>query len=326
MKAYLLLPFCCLFFMGCSSKHNNHDQPLIIYDSSTTTNTIVGISDLNVKPTRVLHITDSHITFAGPEDEAYAEYSSRMAAAYEKGNHYKSGELISRTEAFSDIIQEAKQLNIDLILLTGDILNYPSKRAVEYLLDELTFCGIPFLYTAGNHDWHLEGLPGSSHSLREQWREKILLPLYQGENPSHYARQINGVNFLMIDNSTYQITSEQVNFLKRQSALGLPMVIGMHIPVSIDGQSQGIGSREWGASVDKGFELERRERWPEEGHNKETYDFVEELFKAPVSIVLCGHIHISKADRKGGFLQFVTPMGRYGHYRILEIIPVKNDR
>ena len=321
MRTFSMLLICCLSFLGCSGDKNAPTRPTEVYDSSTADRAIIGISHSLIKPTRVLHITDSHITFAGPEDEAYAEYSARMAAAYEKGAHYKSGETISRTEAFSSILREAKQLKIDLIVLTGDILNYPSKSAVQFLLDELNSCGIPYLYTAGNHDWHLEGLPGSSHDLREKWRQDILLPLYQGENPSHYARQMNGINFLMIDNSTYQMTAEQLDFLREQSALELPMVIGMHIPVSISDQSYGIGSRKWGAAVDNGYITERRERWPEEGHNQETYDFVAELLKAPVAIVLCGHIHTSKTERTGRFLQYVTPMGRYGHYRILEILP-----
>lgn len=310
--------------MGCSLKQEVQDQPTIAFDSSTVDHALVKIANSVIQPTRVLHITDSHITFAGPEDEEHVEYSSRMAAAYENGNHYKSGKPISWTEAFSTILQETKQMNIDLILLTGDILNYPSKQAVQFVLDELNACGIPYLYTAGNHDWHLEGMLGSSHDLREKWREEILLPLYQGENPSHYARQVNGINFLMIDNSTYQMTNEQVDFLREQRSLGLPMVIGLHIPVSMDGQLYGIGNRNWGASIDNGYELERRERWPAEGHNQETYDFVELLLDAPVSIVLSGHIHTHKNERKGGFLQYVTPMGRYGHYRVIEISPV-ND-
>ena len=44
-------------------------QPYIAYDSSTSEKVVVGIANSNIVPTRVLHITDSHITFAGHEDE-----------------------------------------------------------------------------------------------------------------------------------------------------------------------------------------------------------------------------------------------------------------
>ncbi|MFA6702812.1 MAG: metallophosphoesterase [Dysgonamonadaceae bacterium] len=324
MKKYLCSFFLLILF-SCSVNKNIQIQSKIDYESTTSSEyiTLVKIANTNIKPTRILQITDSHITFAGPEDYEYTQYSSRMAAAYENGEHYKTGKPISRIEAFSAILKEAKQLNVDLILLTGDILNYPSKRAVQFLIEELNNCGIPYLYIAGNHDWHLEGMSGLSYNLREKWRKDILLPLYQGENPSHYARQINGINFLMIDNSTYQITSEQLKFISKQMKLGLPIVVGMHIPVSIDGQLYGIGNRSWGASTDKGYEIERRERWPAEGHNQETYDFVKLLLNYPISIVMCGHIHIFKNERKEGFMQFTTPMGRYGYYRVIDIMPAK---
>lgn len=325
MRENYLLLLLILFCLGCSIDESSQDKLKIVFDSSTVENSIVKIANSDIKPTRILHITDSHITFAGPEDEEFDEYSSRMSEAYSNGNHYKTGIPISRTEAFTGILQKAKKMEIDLILLTGDILNYPSKRAVQFVIDELNSCGIPYLFTAGNHDWHLEGLSGSSNDLREKWRKDVLFPLYQGENPSHYSQQINGINFLMIDNSTYQMNKEQVDFIRQQSKLGLPMILGLHIPVSIDGQLYGIGNRNWGAAIDKGYELERRERWPEEGHNQETYEFVEILLNTPVSIVLSGHVHTFKNERKGEFLQFVSPIGRYGQYRIIEILPVTID-
>lgn len=297
-------------------------QPCLVYDSSTEDYVKIGISNCDIKPIRVLHITDAHITFAGPEDEVYAEYSSRMSAAYEKGSYYKTGAPITRTEAFTSILNESKKLKVDLIMLTGDIINYPSKHAVEFVLSELNSCGIPFLYTAGNHDWHLEGLPGSSHDLREEWREKVLKPLYQGESSSHSSYIINGINFLMIDNSTYQMTPDQLDFIREQKALGLPLVIGSHIPIDVADQHGTIGSHKWGAATDNSFEIERRERWPVEGHNQETYDFVNELIDSNISIFLCGHIHTSKTERYVGLLQYITPMARFGHYRIIEIVPV----
>jgi hypothetical protein len=72
-------------------------------------------------------------------------------------------------------------------------------------MDELQKVGIPYLFTAGNHDWHYEGMPGSSDYLRETWIKKRLTPLYQGENPLYAVRKINGIRILTIDNSTYEI-------------------------------------------------------------------------------------------------------------------------
>eukprot|EP00913_Durusdinium_trenchii_P002744 g2538.t1 len=47
---------------------------------------------------------------------------------------------------------------VDLVTLGGDLVNFPSLQSVEKMLTELTRLQVPFLYTSGNHDWHLERL------------------------------------------------------------------------------------------------------------------------------------------------------------------------
>ena len=57
-------------------------------------------------------------------------------------------------------------------------LQFPSEESVSFVKGVLDSSTIPYLYSSGNHDWHFEGLPGSSDDLRAEWREKSLLPLY----------------------------------------------------------------------------------------------------------------------------------------------------
>lgn len=73
-------------------------------------------------------------------------------------------------------------------------------------------CGVPWLYTAGNHYWHFEGDEGSDAEQRARWIEKRLLPLCKGEDPMAYAKKVGGVRFLMIDNSTYNVDGRQLEF------------------------------------------------------------------------------------------------------------------
>ena len=72
--------------------------------------------------------------------------------------------------------------------------------------------GIPYIFTAGNHDWHYEGMEGDLETLRDAWIEKRLLPFYQGNHPLMASYDVKGVRFLAIDNSTYQINKEQLEF------------------------------------------------------------------------------------------------------------------
>lgn len=56
---------------------------------------------------------------------------------------------------------------------------------------------------------------------------------YTEGNPACQSKTIGGVLLITLDNSTYQFTEDQVEFVKRQLALGLPTLIFMHIPIYI---------------------------------------------------------------------------------------------
>src|SRR5690606_37810092 len=153
----------------------------------------------------------------------------------------------------------------------GDIFNYPSKPAVQKLLNKLNETKIPFFYTTGNHDWHYEGMVGSIENLREQWIHKALKPMYRKVNPNYYQVEKKGINMLVIDNSTYQISEEQVNFFQKQKLKNMPMILFVHIPLYMPGLAVSTcGHPKWGASTDGGFEIERREKWSDTGNSNWT--------------------------------------------------------
>ena len=57
-------------------------------------------------------------------------------------------------------------------------------------------------------------MSGGLVSLRDKWIKKRLLPLYQRKNPLMATYDIKGIRFLAIDNSTYEINNDQLNFFK----------------------------------------------------------------------------------------------------------------
>ncbi len=208
--------------------------------------------------------------------------------------------------------------------LLGDLFNFPSEAAVEWFMDVMNNSGVPFYYTAGNHDWHYEGMPGSSKDLRRTWTEKRLLPLFRGNNPLCYAQEIKGVRFLMIDNSIYEILPEQLEFLENEIKTGKPLVLMMHIPLYVEGRRNdyGCGSPYWGAAIDDSFELERRERWPESGHTEVTMKFHELATSTPEILgVFAGHFHSRAINIINGTPQFVIGSNARACYMDLQIIP-----
>ncbi len=261
----------------------------------------------NTGVVRVLHISDSHVSVPGDDDGIYGSFCRRMHKAYTD---------FDRLGAFVSLMDLAVESDVDLIALTGDQVNYPGSKAVNRLVEELKRTGKPWVFTAGNHDWHYEGMEGSSRDLRSRWRQE-LGPFYLGHDPHASSVEVNGVRFLMIDNATYQVDDQQLAFYQDKVADGTPTVLLVHIPLSVptiraDREGKPLcGDPAWGAKRDRNWETERRERWPVTGNLPSTEEFLSCVASSPNLVaVLCGHIHESRVDRVSDVAnQYVTAPG-----------------
>ena len=277
----------------------------------------------DVKPVRIIQIADTHLSMDDERGRPFQKFSGRMAGGYRKNIHFQTREVITAEEAFQQTLFMAKEQGADFLALAGDIFSFPSEAAVEWALDRLNETGIPFAYIAGNHDWHYEGMKGSSRQLRETWANKRLKSMYQGNHALYAAYDIGGINLVCIDNSTYEILPEQLDFFRTQVQKGIPFLLMMHIPLYMPGRSMGFGCGhpEWGAKSDKNFIIERREKWPETGHSEVTMTFLNEVFAADnLLMVLAGHTHRQSLDIKNGIPQIVS-----GHNAAGNFIDVKID-
>jgi len=274
---------------------------------------------------KVVHITDTHLFKDDERGIPYQEYSNRMANAYNQTTHFQTRLETNPEEAFEQALVFAKEVNADVITLIGDIFSFPSEAAIEWVQSKLKETGIPYIYTAGNHDWHYEGMEGTLESLRDTWIEKRLLPLYQGNHPLMAAYDIKGIRFLAIDNSTYQINEEQLAFFIEQVASGMPLVLLVHIPMYAPGKKIlfGCGNPNWGAAIDSNFELERRPKWPESGHTQTTLNFHKKVFTAPNLLgIFAGHVHRNSIEMIKGKPQIVTDDNASGGYLDITFLPM----
>ena len=285
-------------------------------------------ADFVQEPLKVVHIADTHLFTDDNRGIPYQEYSNRMAKAYNQTTHFKTQQNTHPEEAFIQALEFAKEVNADVITLVGDIFSFPSEAAIEWVDSKLKDTGIPYIYIAGNHDWHYEGMEGTLESLRDTWIDKRLLPLYQGNNPLMAAYDIKGIRFLAIDNSTYQINDEQLAFLTEQVASGLPLVLLVHIPLYVPGKgiSFGCGNPNWGAATDRNFSIERRPKWPVKGHTPTTFKFYQEVFNAPNLIgIFAGHIHRNSTEMVKGKPQIVSDDNASGAYLDISFLPLDNQ-
>ncbi len=309
--------------LNSSEIYSDRKKKKIIRETFSQNNNQVTIfTKAQVTPTLVFHITDTHLSIDDEQDLKYQKFSKRMAGAYKSNSHFQTGEQYSAEESFEQTLLTAKEQDVDFLVLTGDIFSFPSQAAVEWAFQKLNKTGIPFAYVSGNHDWHYEGMQGSSHQLRETWINKHLYPMYQGNNPFYASYDFNGIRFVCIDNSTYEILPEQLTFFKKQAELDIPLILLMHIPLYMPGRTMGYGcaNPDWGEKTDKNYKIERREKWRKGGHTKVTFDFHDMVFNAPnLLTVLAGHTHRPAIDVKNGIPQIVSGHNATGYFTGINI-------
>ncbi len=296
--------------------------PEVIY-SSTGPN--INIYSSAVSDTvRLMVFADTHLWMNDEREEPYREYSARMAGAYHSVKHFQTGAPTTPEESFLATIRLAQQRGVDAIAMLGDIVSYPSERGVEWIGEVLDTVAIPCYYTSGNHDWHYEGMEGSSESLREKWRGERLMSLFGDNDPDAYTVEVKGVRLLLVDDSNYKITPEQRDAVAAEVKSDKPFILMHHIPFYAPSRSVsfGIGHPDWSAATDKNYKIERREQWPAEGHTEVDYEFYDLATSAPNLLAsIAGHVHSYGVDIIHGRPHYTVGANAQGAYYIVNIMP-----
>ena len=111
---------------------------------------------------RILHVTDAHITKYVESDE-----ETVIRAGLNTGKHLVSGFAIKRVNTFTrhditsndgfaalcEALRDAGPDYVDLVLFTGDILDYYTDSAFAFMLAQLAKLPMPYMFVLGNHDW-----------------------------------------------------------------------------------------------------------------------------------------------------------------------------
>lgn len=218
---------------------------------------------------KILFIADAHITSL-PTDQQYKYYSDRIDKYYSESNAINH---------FDNLLKIAKTQRVNYLFLLGDIINNPSESNINLVKSKLDHSGMRYYFISGNHDYLYEGIDFNLIGVREIWIDK-LKPLYHGQNPLNYSAIINGYNFVFIDNSTNQVTTDQLFYFKMEIMKCLPIFLIMHIPIYSDGLN-------WPDHFTMGN--------PQNTNSQSTIDFIKCVKDAPnVISVISGHTHSEK--------------------------------
>ena len=235
------------------------------------------------KPFAILHISDTHLTAAYP-DESEAIRNRAKTRSITFGGRQE--------EALRDSLAWAKE-HVDYVVHTGDLIDFQTKANFD-LIGKL--CGDSFSMMTcapGNHEFYHEWKKDDAFDSHK---------LLQAEYPfdiSFRSSIINGINFVTLDNSSGNVSPEQAAKFEAEVKKGLPIILAMHCPIKT-AHIVRSASRFWRSKNLKDIPDMGKFicTWKKEVRENETQDFYAYLASQPLlKAILAGHNHVTAADR-----------------------------
>lgn len=233
------------------------------------------------KPFSILHISDTHLTAASPDDSEWARKEARRRSLTFGGR---------QEEALRDSLTWAKK-HVDYVVHTGDLIDFQSQAnfdlARKYFGDGMFGC-------IGNHEFY-HGQKVENEKTKGETREAVAAAF--PFDISVASKTVNGVNFVALDNVYGHITAAQMTRLEAEFKKGLPVILCMHCPLMTRNISR-VSSKFWDMTSPKAV--------PDVGGFKEvtananaTFKDYNNWLKAQplLKCILAGHIHVSVSDR-----------------------------
>ena len=270
------------------------------------------------KPLRFFHITDCHLTQI-TEEEALDERLKELAA--KRTRHLTSITGQSPLQILDAQMEQAKKLDCDYVIMTGDIIDY----ATEANLSELkrVVRSTPVFYTLGNHDAYIPFC--NCEELKK--KNLSLVEVSVGQSVDVNCRQVDELLLVGINNADFQITKEQYRKVEEILQRGLPVLLCCHIPFYCDTLLEDT-QEAWGSPIIIGCPEEVYRARPtyrsvELTSNEDTYAFVEMLKRADNLVgIVAGHLHFSHTDMFTETKpQFITAYSAGDVARVIELVP-----
>lgn len=203
--------------------------------------------------------TLEHVQKAKEQEAAWQEVKKGFAELF--GEPCSKEHEISTVRCFEQVMDFVKEQKPDLLLLSGDVLNYEHEEGFQYFTEYMKGYAGEWLFVPGNHD-------------NDRMLQKLGIDGIQ-------VRELDGVRVIGLDDSKMTLSDTQLEQLKDQLADGKPSILVMHVPVETDHNTEAF------AILGNNFMI-HRDRTDVSG--REFIGLCENP-SAPIVAVLCGHIH-----------------------------------
>ena len=167
------------------------------------------------KPFSVLHISDTHLTFANPDEPESVQKYQRFRTDLFGARQF---------EALKDSVRWAK-INADYLIHTGDLMDFVSDGNLHAVRQVFGSDAGNVFGSIGNHEYWKPVEPKPTRAELLSSCSKVY------PYNLHFGSQvINGVNFVSIDDALEDVKPDQVEAFAKEVKKGLPIILLMHVP------------------------------------------------------------------------------------------------
>ena len=252
-----------------------------------------------------------------PENLFKGKYYSDANGEYveKDGTYYKVEPIVWRV-LNKDYASTGKALLLAESILTGDIIDFPSKRNIDVLTEGLKRLHAPHVYCLGNHDWSY------SFDYHTESARTNNLPKFSkfttGINSAFSICELDEFTIFAINNSSDKVEPEALIELNRLLSIQKPIILAMHIPICADDYEDNLLQSDTVKYWRKYICLGEKGIKPD----KVTEEFISAITNEPnnIAAILAGHIHFAHQDKITDKLtQFVCCRGTEGSYSVITI-------
>lgn len=252
------------------------------------------------KPFEIIHISDTHLTFADSRDDAK---KNRLAEKRRKS-------FPNAWTNISEVTEYSNEKKIP-VMCTGDLIDFVSVLNLEKAR-RITSSSDVFT-SAGNHEFSLYvGEAFEDEAYKNQSLEKVQASF--SNDIIFSSRIINGVNFVALDNSYYLVSAPLLQKLRNEVKKDYPVVLMLHVPLFTkelyDCQIYERGCGDAGlmcvpSELMKNYSAYRLKQQTPDDATKEAFDYIAN--EKNIRLILTGHLHYDfETVLPAGLKQIIT--------------------
>lgn len=250
---------------------------------------------------RILHITDSHIVMCNEKEGEYVIEGdgywagTKLIEFYNRRYDAFKVDGVPTAELFEKMCDElaANPDCADVIVFTGDILDFFSQTAFDFMKRNIDKLRTPYMFVIGNHDMIFSGLP----------RERVLeiFTALTGENPDLQKMKLGELTLIGVFNGPYYYPEKSLSDLMGALEGEDNVVLFQHVPLSTEEfhkLSADKGKPDWsigGEGVCEG------DGW------KAVFAKVQEE-NSPIKAIIAGDCHVDHESKLGNVTQYTSAL------------------